>query len=297
MKSDGGIFPMKYIKVQVTFVILGAIILFIIISCGDKVEKKIDAPAPGTTRIAGIMMRWNPGNRENNFRRAEKFIRKAAENGAKIICTPESFLDGYSIRIPDLSRDEFLSMAESIPGGKYISRLTELCRELGVYCIAGITERDGNNAYNSAVLIDQNGTITGKYRKKYLWPTEVKWYMPGSDFPGFMTEFGRFGMMICSDRREPQAIKELAGNGANIVFCLAGGGYGEGNDAMMQQRSIDGQVPIVFVHPLEFLVTGKTGEILVQSVAKGDDLDAGPSDGSAGEIHYFDWPGPNLIKR
>ncbi|MFH1336813.1 MAG: carbon-nitrogen hydrolase family protein [Candidatus Zixiibacteriota bacterium] len=241
----------------------------------------------GYVRVAGLILRWVPGNCEANLRRAEKLIRQAAFEGARIICTPESFLDGYSIRMSNLSLVEFQALALEIPGSQFFSRLQLLSKECNIYLIAGLTERDGDKIYNSAVLIGPDGVLLGTHRKNYLWYTETDRYTPGKGFPIFTTEFGRIGMMICSERREPRAIDQLAENGADFVFCLAGGGYGEENDAIVSQRSSEGHVPIIFVHPVEFLVTGRDGQILTQSVL-GDDLDAQPNDGLAGEIRYYD---------
>jgi predicted amidohydrolase len=252
----------------------------------DSGNRPITVPR-GYVRVAGLILRWAPGDCEANFRRAEKLIRQAASEGARIVCTPESFLDGYSVRMLALSRDAFRALAEKVPSGQYFSRLQRVSDECNIYLIVGLTERDGDRIYNSAVLIGPDGVLLGTHRKNYLWYTETDWYTPGKGFPVFATEFGRIGMMICSERREPKAIAQLVGNGASIVFCLAGGGYGGESDAIVSQRSSEGQVPIVFVHPVEFLVTGRDGNILTQSVL-GDDLDAQSCDGLAGEIRYYD---------
>jgi predicted amidohydrolase len=92
--------------------------------------------------------------------------------------------------------------------------------------------------------------------------------------------------MICSDRRQPAAIKALVENGAGIVFCPAGGGYGPENHRVVRRRSREGKVPIVFVHPIEFLVTGPDGSIL-DNHRYGKSLDdTGGSD--AGVVRFFD---------
>jgi predicted amidohydrolase len=189
--------------------------------------------------------------------------------------------------MPDLSRDAFRALAEEVPGGEYFSRLQRVSDECDVYLIVGLTERAGDTVYNSAVLIGPDGDLLGKHRKNFLWYTETDWYAAGEGFPAFATEFGRVGMMICSERREPEAIAKLTGNGASVVFCLAGGGYGDASDAIVSQRSSEGHVPIVFVHPVEFLVAGRDGRILTRSIL-GNEFDAQPGDGLAGEIRYYD---------
>jgi predicted amidohydrolase len=262
-------------------------ITFTLCACGKNSEEYQRIASNERVRVAGIILRWVPGDREANISRAEKLIRQAANKGARIICTPESFLDGYSVRMPDLSRDTFRALAEEVPGGRYFSRLQRVSDECDVYLIVGLTERAGDTIYNSAALIGPDGDLLGKHRKNFLWYTEIDWYAAGEGFPALATEFGRIGMMICSERREPEAIAQLVGNGASIAFCLAGGGYGDASDAIVSQRSSEGHVPIVFVHPVEFLVTDRDGRVLTRSVL-GDELDAQPSDGLAGEIRYYD---------
>jgi predicted amidohydrolase len=239
-------------------------------------------------RVAGIVLKWITGDREANFRRAEILIREAAGNGAKIVCTPESFLDGYAIRDASLTIEQLRAVAEPIPTGAYFRRLQKLADELDIYLIAGITELDAEAVYNSAALVGPDGQLIGTYRKKYLWIDEREKYSPGDSFPAFETSYGKIGMMICSDRRQEAAIRELAGNGAVIVFCPAGGGYGTANDRIVSQRSREGGVPIVFVHPVEFLVTGPDGSILVTELYGSalDDVDRS----DPGVVRYYDVP-------
>jgi predicted amidohydrolase len=274
-------------EAHVLWAIIALAAAFTLCACGKNSDEHQSIASNEHLRVAGIILRWVPGDREANISRAEKLIRQAAHKGARIICTPESFLDGYSVRLPALSRDAFRALAEEIPSGQYFSRLQRVSDECDVYLIVGLTERAGDTIYNSAALIGPDGVLLGKHRKNFLWYTEIDWYAAGEGFPAFATEFGRIGMMICSERREPEAIAQLVGNGAGIVFCLAGGGYGDQSDAIVSQRSSEGHVPIVFVHPVEFLVTSRDGQILSRSIL-GDELDAQPGDGWAGEIRYYD---------
>jgi predicted amidohydrolase len=179
-------------------------------------------------------------------------------------------------------------MAERIPDGSYYESLRSLADELDIYLIAAVSELDGEKVYNSAVLIDPDGELIGTYRKKFLWIDEKEKYSPGNTLPAFETQYGKVGIMICSDRRQRAAIEELVANGAELVFCPAGGGYGTENDRVVQQRSQEGKVPIVFVHPIEFLVTGPDGSILARYL-NGESLDdVGAVD--AGVVHYYDLP-------
>ncbi len=94
--------------------------------------------------------------------------------------------------------------------------------------------------------------------------------------------------MICLDRRHPAAIAGLVASGAEIVFCPAGGGYGAENDRIVAERSREGQVPIVFVHPIEFLVIGRDGSILTRELHSESLDDADGQD--PGVVGYYDLP-------
>ncbi len=240
-----------------------------------------------TVRVAGIVLKWIRGDRSSNYSNAETLIREAAAHGAQIVCTPECFLDGYSIRDESLNMSAFRELAEPVPGGEYSNRLAELARELDIHLIAALTERDGEQVYNTAVLIGPKGKVLGKYRKHFLWGYEKSKYSPGATFPTFETRHGKIGMMICFDRRHSAAMTELVKNNVDLVFCPAGGGFGDENDRCVAQRSKEGQVPIVFVHPIEFLVTSGEGTVL-KSKLFGDRLDFKAGRSKPGVVHYYD---------
>ena len=202
---------------------------------GDQADRSGAAPAANSVRVAGIVLRWIPGDRAANYKRAEHLIREAAGDGAKIVTTAESFLDGYAVRDQNLSAEQFRSLAEPLPNGPYFDRLRGLADELDIYLVAAISELDGEKVYNTAALIGPNGKLIGTYRKKYLWANEKEMYTAGSAFPTFDTPYGKVGMMICADRQQPAAIEGLVANGAELVFVPAGGGYGAESDEVMQQ--------------------------------------------------------------
>ena len=118
----------------------------------------------------------------------------------------------------------------------------------------------------SCGLISPEGNIIGKYRKVFLYGYENAVYTPGTLFPVFSTSYGKIGIMICYDRQKEEMVKNLKKNGAEMIFCPAGGGYGEWNDGIVKLRSKEGNIPIIFVHPSEFLVTGPSGNILNRSL-------------------------------
>jgi predicted amidohydrolase len=119
-------------------------------------------------RVAGIVLKWVPGNKEANYTRAEPLIRQAAARGADLVITTECFRDGYAIRHKEIPIEQWRELGEVIPGGPYLKRLQSLADELNIHLIAGMMELDGEQTDNTAVVIGPEGQLIGKYRKQCL---------------------------------------------------------------------------------------------------------------------------------
>jgi predicted amidohydrolase len=250
-------------------------------------------PPPGKVRVAGVVLKWLRTDKEANYARAEKLIEKAAEGGAQLVCTTECFLDGYAIKDKSIPLDEYRALGEPIPDGKYCQRLAALADRLDIWLIAGMLEADGDERYNTAVLLSPEGKLAGKYRKHALEHELVR-NTPGKETPAFDTPFGKLAIMICADRREPELVKKLCDSGATLLICPSGGMFGpKSNDPILQARSKENGVPILFVHPAEFLVTDPGGEILAQKIV-GDRLEIEPlevgGEHDQNEVLFFDLP-------
>ncbi len=100
-----------------------------------------------------------------------------------------------------------------------------MARHKNSYLVAGIFEREGAAIYNTAVLIDRQGDVAGKYRKVYLPREEYEVGLtPGSDFPVFQTDFGKVGLMICWDLQYTDPARALALGGAELILLPIWGG-------------------------------------------------------------------------
>jgi predicted amidohydrolase len=250
-----------------------------------------------TVRVAGLVLKWIRADKEANFRRVEPLMREAATHGARIVCTTECFLDGYAIADKSIPLETYRALGEPIPDGKYYKRLVALAAELKVYLIAGMTEAAGAERYNTCVLVSPDGQLVGKYRKQKLEHELVR-NTPGDTSPVFATRFGKVGLIICADRTEPSIVERICTRGADFLICPSGGMFGSAkNDPIVQQRSRENRIHIVFVHPAEFLVTGPAGGILSQTILADRLLIApeetgGPHDRNG--VYYFDLP---LVQR
>jgi predicted amidohydrolase len=221
-----------------------------------------DTAATPTVRVAGIVLKWVRADKEANYHRVEPLIREAVQKGAKIVCTTECFLDGYAIADRSIPLDDYRRLGEPIPDGPYCKRLAALAGELKIHLIAGLTEADGEAIYNTAALFGPDGKLLGKYHKQKLEHESVR-NTAGSTASVFPTPYGKVGLMICADRTEPGIVGKICGKGADLLICPSGGMWGpKNNDHILQARSRENHIPIVFVHPAEFLVTGPDGSIL-----------------------------------
>jgi len=163
-------------------------------------------------RIGAAQMNIIPLNKEENLKKAEFLTRRAGEENCDIICFPEIFLTG------PLGKEN-LRYAQEIPGD-FTEKFCKLAEEHGLYIVMGtMIERDGENHYNTSVLIDDSGKILGKYRKIRLWHPEKLYLKGGNETPIFRTKFGKIGITICWDLAFPEITKEVALKGARMIFC------------------------------------------------------------------------------
>lgn len=255
--------------------------------------RSADGEGHATLRVAGIVLKWIRADKEANYRRVEPMIREAAAHGAQIVCTTECFLDGYAVADKTIPLDQYRVLGEPIPEGRYFKRLAALAKELRIHLIAGLMEAEGEARYNTALLIGPDGQLAGKYHKQELGH-ETGRNTPGQSSPVFRTPYGRVGIMICADRTKPEIVRSLCTAGADFLVCPSGGMFGpKSNDPIVQARSRENRIHIVFVHPAEFLVTDPQGSSLSQTIL-GDRLFLSPDEiGTEKDVNhvcYYDLP-------
>jgi predicted amidohydrolase len=145
--------------------------------------------------------------------------------------------------------------------------MTALAAELKIYLAVGLTEADGDTRYNTVVLIGPDGKVIGRYRKQEVERNEAARNTAGKESPVFPTPFGRVGIVLCSERKNAALVRGICANGPDFLLCPSGGFFGpKANDPIVQARSKENKVPIVFVNPAQFLVTGPDGTVLVSEV-------------------------------
>ena len=155
-----------------------------------------------------------------NLAHAEKLVRKAADEGAKIIPLPELFERPYFCQE---RRYDYLNYALPVSENPAVLRMQLVAQELGVVIPVSFYERDGNVLYNSVAMIDADGSLLGVYRKTHIpddhYYQEKFYFTPGdSGFRVFQTRFGAVGVGICWDQWFPEAARAMALLGADILL-------------------------------------------------------------------------------
>ena len=172
-----------------------------------------------TVRAALLQTAWT-GDKESMIRVHEDKVREAASAGAQVMCFQELFYGPYFCQVQD---EVWFEYAESVPGPT-VERFQQLARDSRIVLILPVYEREQEGVlYNTAAVIDADGTYLGKYRKTHIPQVKGFWekfyFRPGNlGYPVFDTAVGRIGVYICYDRHFPEGWRALGLAGAQIVF-------------------------------------------------------------------------------
>lgn len=172
-----------------------------------------------TVTVAAVQMACSPDPAES-LAKAEQAIRKAASDGAQIILLPELFERQYFCQE---RRYEYYAFAQKTEENPAVRRCTALARELNVVLPVSFYERDGNRLFNSAAVIDADGSLLGVYRKTHIpddhYYQEKFYFSPGNTgFLTWQTRYAKIGVGICWDQWFPETARSLVLNGAELLF-------------------------------------------------------------------------------
>ena len=173
-----------------------------------------------TVKAAILQTAWT-GDKESMIELHEKYLAEAAEAGTQVMCFQELFYGPYFCQVQDA---KFYSYAEAIPDGPTTKRFQELAAKYGIVLVLPMYEEEQPGIlYNTAAVIDADGTYLGKYRKVHIPQVNGFWekfyFRPGNlGYPVFDTAVGKVAVNICYDRHFPEGWRALGLNGAQIVF-------------------------------------------------------------------------------
>jgi len=186
----------------------------------------------------GFLQQHNTADTKDNMLRLGEGITDLAKRGAKLIVLQELHNTLYFCQIEDV---DLFDLAEPIPGPS-TTFYCELAKKLGVVIVASLFEKRAPGLYhNTAVVIESNGEIVGKYRKMHI-PDDPAYYekfyfTPGDlGFHPIQTSVGKLGVLVCWDQWYPEAARLMAMQGAEMLIYPTAIGYADNDTPEEQQR-------------------------------------------------------------
>jgi len=180
-------------------------------------------------------------DRDSNFDVLINAIKKAASGGARLVLLQELHNSLYFCQTEDT---QAFDLAEPIPGPS-TEQLGALAKELGIVIVSSLFERRASGLYhNTAVVLDSDGSIAGKYRKMHI-PDDPGYYekfyfTPGDlGFQPVTTSVGKLGVLVCWDQWFPEAARLMALAGADILLYPTAIGWDPSDNKQEQQRQLD----------------------------------------------------------
>jgi N-carbamoylputrescine amidase len=187
-----------------------------------------------------------------NLKKGFALIEKAARRGAQIVCLPELFRSLYFCQTEDHRQ---FALAEPVPGPT-TEALSRTARRLHITVIGSVFEKRSAGIYhNTAIVIDANGKLAGKYRKMHI-PDDPLYYekfyfTPGDlGFQSFKTKRANIGTLICWDQWYPEAARLTALKGAQIIFYPTAIGWHTKEKKRYGQKQYDAWVTIQRAHAI-----------------------------------------------
>lgn len=186
----------------------------------------------------GIIQQHNTNNKADNMEKLSRAIEQLACQGAELIVLQELHNTLYFCQTEDV---DLFDLAETIPGPS-TQLFGELAKKYGVVIVASLFERRAPGLYhNTAVVLERDGSIAGKYRKMHI-PDDPAYYekfyfTPGDiGFRPIDTSVGRLGVMVCWDQWYPEAARLMALAGAELLIYPTAIGYAATDTQDEQQR-------------------------------------------------------------
>ena len=166
-------------------------------------------------KISTAQFENKSGDKIYNLSVIESLAKKAAEEGSTIIAFHECSITGYTFA-RNLSKEQLLDLAEIIPDGESVLKLTRIAKQHDIVILAGLFEKDANdNLFKAYVCVDKNGLVA-KYRK--LHPFINPYLTPGNSYCVFEIHGWKCGILICYDNNIIENVRATKLLGADIIF-------------------------------------------------------------------------------
>ncbi|EWH11407.1 Beta-ureidopropionase [Catenovulum agarivorans DS-2] len=227
-----------------------------------------------------LIQHANTSDTAHNLAKSIEGIKEAAHKGAKLVVLQELHRSLYFCQTEDV---DMFELAETIPGPT-TDKLSEVAKSLGVVIVSSLFEKRATGLYhNTAVVIEADGTIAGKYRKMHI-PDDPGFYekfyfTPGDlGFEPIQTSVGKLGVLVCWDQWFPEGARLMSMAGAELLIYPTAIGWDPTDDQQEQQRQLDAWVIVQRAHAVA------NGVPVLSCNRVGHETD--PSDNSQG-IHFW----------
>ncbi|QJD29677.1 carbon-nitrogen hydrolase [Methylococcus geothermalis] len=198
-----------------------------------------------TFKLALVQQACN-GGRTQNLAESVEAIRSAKAQGADLVMLPELHLGPYFCQTEDCG---CFDGAEAIPGPT-TAELASVARALNIVVVASLFERRAPGLYhNTAVVLDSDGSLAGKYRKMHI-PDDPGYYEKFYFTPGDLgfrpidTSIGRLGVLVCWDQWYPEAARLMALAGADLLLYPTAIGWNPADDEAERARQLEAWVTV-----------------------------------------------------
>lgn len=208
----------------------------------------------GVTRTlrVGLVQQSCLAERDKNLRKSEAGVREAAARGARLVLLPELHTSLYFCQHEDPA---LFDWAEPIPGPSS-EFFAALARELGLVLVISLFERRAPGLYhNTAVVLERDGRLAGKYRKMHI-PDDPGYYekfyfAPGDlGFAPIATSVGKLGVLVCWDQWYPEAARLMALAGAELLLYPTAIGWNPEDDEAERLRQRDAWITVQRAHAI-----------------------------------------------
>lgn len=225
-------------------------------------RKKANDKQRSVISVAQVRVYPEKGNLRNNHLKLMEVLQEIEQKEQiDVLVTPEGFLDGYVVTIKTVTKEDLPAYAIEPEKSEYTLAVSEWAKRNDTWVIYGCARKAKGGVYNTALIYNRNGALTGMYDKTHIQTHDHK-YLPGKHLNVYDSDFGIFGVMICADRRWPETSRILTLKGARVIFNPTYGMHGDLNLCMMRTRSYENGIFIIFTHPGQSLITGPKGEVV-----------------------------------